>query len=302
MDWHSAIKGFKLYLQLEKSLSINSIDAYLHDIHSIEKYLKLEFPSIGPKEVEYTHLKSFITALNQIGIAATSQARMISGLRAFYHYLLMEDEIDQDPTQFIELPKLKRSLPDVLELSEINAMLNQIDLSKPMGHRDKAIIETLFACGLRVSELVGLKISEIYYKDTFIKVSGKGNKERLVPISKVALKALKIYIEESRVHLPAIKSNSDMVFLNQRGGVLSRIFVFKIIKQLAEKAQIKKSISPHTFRHSFASSLVNGGADLRAVQQMLGHESITTTEIYTHLDKKYLKETIALYHPRAKKR
>jgi integrase/recombinase XerD len=214
----------------------------------------------------------------------------------------MEDEIDQDPTQFIELPKLKRSLPDVLELSEINAMLNQIDLSKPMGHRDKAIIETLFACGLRVSELVGLKISEIYYKDTFIKVSGKGNKERLVPISKVALKALKIYIEETRVHLPAIKSNSDMVFLNQRGGVLSRIFVFKIIKHLAEKAQIKKSISPHTFRHSFASSLVNGGADLRAVQQMLGHESITTTEIYTHLDKKYLKETIALYHPRAKKR
>jgi integrase/recombinase XerD len=181
-------------------------------------------------------------------------------------------------------------------------MLNQIDLSKPMGHRDKAIIETLFACGLRVSELVGLKISEIYYKDTFIKVSGKGNKERLVPISKVALKALKIYIEETRVHLPAIKSNSDMVFLNQRGGVLSRIFVFKIIKHLAEKAQIKKSISPHTFRHSFASSLVNGGADLRAVQQMLGHESITTTEIYTHLDKKYLKETIALYHPRAKKR
>jgi integrase/recombinase XerD len=177
----------------------------------------------------------------------------------------------------------------VLEVSEINAMLNQIDLSKPMGHRDKAIIETLFACGLRVSELVGLKISEIYYKDTFIKVSGKGNKERLVPISKVALKALKIYIEETRVHLPAIKSNSDMVFLNQRGGVLSRIFVFKIIKHLAVKAQIKKSISPHTFRHSFASSLVNGGADLRAVQQMLGHESITTTEIYTHLDKKYLK-------------
>ena len=300
MDWRSAANGFQQYLQLEKSLSKNSITAYLHDVRYFENYLIQEHNSLGPLSVQYQHLLSFVHALNQAGVAGMSQARMISGLRAFYKYLLLEDVLQNDPTQFLEMPKLARKLPEVLSLEEIDQMLATIDMSKPMAHRDKAIIETLFSCGLRVSELVGLHISDIFFKDEFVKVTGKGNKERLVPIGDQALTALQIYIQQVRVHMKVNKKFEDIVFLNLMGSAFSRISVFKLIKQLAEKAGIQKTISPHTFRHSFATCLVEGGADLRAVQQMLGHESITTTEIYTHLDKRYLQETIALYHPRAK--
>jgi integrase/recombinase XerD len=300
MDWRSSEKGFRQYLLLEKSLSANSISAYLHDVKYFENYLHSSGDGTGPLAVEYKHLLGFVESLTSAGVATGSQARMISGLRAFYKYLLLEDIIVNDPTQFLELPKKARKLPEVLSLDEINNMISCIDLSKPLGHRDKAILETLFSCGLRVSELVGLNISEIYMKDEFIKVRGKGNKERLVPIGRDALKAIKIYIDTVRVHQKMQKKHSDTLFLNHLGGSLSRISVFKLTKALASKAGIRKSISPHTFRHSFATCLVEGGADLRAVQQMLGHESITTTEIYTHLDKKFLMETIALYHPRAK--
>lgn len=302
MDWHSAGKGFKQYLLLEKSLSKNSISAYLHDVKYFENFLKNENIGISPLQVEYEHLLSFVSSLSHAGVAAISQARMISGLRAFYKYLLMEELLQKDPTQFLELPKLARKLPEVLSLEEINEMISCIDMCKPMGHRDKAILETLFSCGLRVSELVGLNISEIYFNDEFIKVTGKGNKERLVPIGDAALKAIRIYLEEVRVHMKMQKKNSDTLFLNHLGSSLSRVSIFKLTKVLAQRAGIRKSISPHTFRHSFATCLVEGGADLRAVQQMLGHESITTTEIYTHLDKSFLKETIAMYHPRSQGR
>lgn len=300
MDWRSAAKGFQQYLQLEKSLSKNSISAYLHDVRYFEQYLIQEQNALGPMGVQYEHLLGFVNALNHAGVAAMSQARMISGLRAFYKYLLLEDVLQNDPTQFLEMPKLARKLPEVLSLQEIDQMLGVIDMSKPMAHRDKAIIETLFSCGLRVSELVGLHVSDVFFKDEFVKVTGKGNKERLVPIGDTALKALGLYIDQVRVHMKVQKNFEDTVFLNLMGSAFSRISVFKLIKQLAQKAGIHKTISPHTFRHSFATCLVEGGADLRAVQQMLGHESITTTEIYTHLDRRYLQETIALYHPRSK--
>jgi len=302
MDWRSAGIGFKQFLLLEKSLSKNSISAYIHDIKCFENYLNNSGNAIGPLLVTYNELLGFVSSLNEAGVASTSQARMISGLRAFYKYLLLEDQLQNDPTMFLEMPKQARKLPEVLSLDEINTMISKIDLSKPMGHRDKAMLETLFSSGLRVSELIGLNISEIYFKDEFIKVRGKGNKERLVPIGSAALKAIDIYLNEVRVHLKMQKKFTDTLFLNHLGGGISRISVFKIIKSLAKAAGIHKNISPHTFRHSFATCLVEGGADLRAVQQMLGHESITTTEIYTHLDRSYLKETIRLYHPRSKVR
>lgn len=301
MDWRSAGIGFKQYLLLEKSLSKNSISAYLHDIKCFENFLNREANGIGPLLVTYENLLAYVSSLHAAGVASSSQARMISGLRAFYKYLLLEDLLQNDPTMFLEMPKQARKLPEVLGLDEINAMIGQIDMSKPMGHRDKAMLETLFSSGLRVSELIGLNISEVYFKDEFIKVRGKGNKERLVPIGQAALKAIQIYINETRVHLKLQKKFSDTVFINHLGGGISRVSVFKIIKTLAAAAGIRKNISPHTFRHSFATCLVEGGADLRAVQQMLGHESITTTEIYTHLDRSYLKETIRLYHPRSGK-
>jgi integrase/recombinase XerD len=299
MDWQSAGKGFKQYLVLERSLSANSIDAYKRDVSCFENFLSTSEPGTGPLKVTYKHLLAFVEYLTDMGIAASSQARMVSGLRAFYKYLLMEDIIVDDPTQFLELPKKARKLPEVLSADEIDKMIGCIDLSKPMGHRDKAILETLFACGLRVSELVGLNISEIFVKDKYIKVRGKGNKERLVPIGKIALKSIDIYINEVRVHQKMQKKHTDTLFLNRSGTSLSRVFIFKLIKELAKQAQITKNISPHTFRHSFATCLVEGGADLRAVQQMLGHESITTTEIYTHLDQTFLKKVIRDFHPRS---
>jgi len=301
MDWRSAGIGFKQYLLLEKSLSKNSIAAYLHDIKCFENFLSREGGSTSPLSVVYENLLNYVTSLNAAGVAASSQARMISGLRAFYKYLLLEDQLQNDPTLFLEMPKQARKLPEVLGLDEINSMIAQIDMSKPMGHRDKAMLETLFSSGLRVSELIGLNISEIYFNDEFLKVRGKGNKERLVPIGQDALKAIDIYLNQTRVHLKLQKKSTDTLFINHLGGGISRVSVFKIIKTLAAAAGIRKNISPHTFRHSFATCLVEGGADLRAVQQMLGHESITTTEIYTHLDRSYLKETIRLYHPRSGK-
>jgi integrase/recombinase XerD len=299
MDWQSAGKGFKQYLILERSLSANSIEAYRRDVSCFENFLLTSEPGTGPLKVTYKHLLSFVEYLTGLGIAASSQARMVSGLRAFYKYLLMEDIIVDDPTQFLELPRKARKLPEVLSADEIDKMIACIDLSKPMGHRDKAMLETLFACGLRVSELVGLNISEIFPKDKYIKVRGKGNKERLVPIGKIALKSIDIYINEVRVHQKMQKKHTDTLFLNRSGSSLSRVFIFKMIKELAKQARITKNISPHTFRHSFATCLVEGGADLRAVQQMLGHESITTTEIYTHLDQTFLKKVIRDFHPRS---
>ncbi len=301
MDWQSATNGFKQYLILEKSLSKNSIEAYLHDINYFRHYLGQNDLELSPIQIVYKNLSDYVKLLNEIGIASSSQARMISGLRAFYKYLLLEDIIDKDPTALLEMPKSARKLPEVLTSNEIDNMIAQIDLSTKQGHREKAIIEVLFACGLRVSELITLKISNLYFDSGFIKVIGKGNKERLVPISNRSIESINIYVNEKRNQFKIHDKNTDIVFLNLRGKGLSRVFVFTLIKDIASKAKIIKNISPHTFRHSFATGLVENGADLRAVQQMLGHESINTTEIYTHLSKKYLKETIEKYHPRANK-
>lgn len=296
MDWRSAIKGFRAYLKLEKGLSENSIEAYSRDIDKLEQYADAQ--NLKPEAVSPSDLRQFITWVNELGMLASSQARVLSGVKSFYKYLLIEDIIKSDPAELLEAPKKQRKLPTVLSYADIEKLLAAIDLSKPEGPRNKAIIEVLYSCGLRVSELTELKLSNLYLDIEFIKVLGKGSKERLVPIGGEAIKALTLWIEQVRVHTPIKKGEEDMVFLNRRGSRLSRVYVFMLIKQLAEMAGIKKTISPHTLRHSFATHLVEGGADLRAVQEMLGHESITTTEIYTHLDREYLKEVITSFHPR----
>ena len=298
MDWRSAIKGFQAYLKLEKSLSPNSIEAYSRDIDKLCQYAEAQTIKIKPKNITLTDLRLFINWINELGMIPSSQARILSGIKAFYKYMLMEDIINDDPSELLESPKIQRKLPDTLSYEDINKLIAAIDLSRPDGARNKAILEVLYGCGLRVSELTELKLSNLYLDIEFIKVTGKGSKERLVPIGGEAIKALKIWIEQVRVHTPIKKGEEDMVFLNQRGSRLSRIYIFTLIKQLAEMIGLKKSISPHTFRHSFATHLVEGGADLRAVQEMLGHESITTTEIYTHLDREFLKGTIIQFHPR----
>jgi len=298
MDWQSTIKGFKSYLQLERSLSKNSIDAYHHDVKLLVKFLEEKNLNLTPEHIKLEQLQEFLVWVNEKKVKDRSQARVISGIRAFYKYLLMEDQLSDDPTQLLEGPKLSRKLPDVLSLDEITRLINAIDLSKPEGMRNKAILETLYSCGLRVSELVNLKISNLFLDLEFIKVTGKGNKERLVPVGKDAVKFINLYKEEVRPRIPFKKGCEDILFLNQRGGKLSRVYIFMLIRQLAKAAGIKKKISPHTFRHSFATHLVEGGANLRAVQEMLGHASITTTEIYTHLDRDYLRDTIMRYHPR----
>lgn len=300
MNWQIYLSNFKSYLRLEKSLSSNSISAYIADVEKLIQYLEYNKLEISPENLTLRELQNFISWIVQLGMSANSQARIISGIKAFYKYLLLEDIITEDPTQLLESPRLKRSLPEVLNVEEIQQMISSIDLSKENGERNKAIIETLYACGLRVSELTNLKISNLYFKEEFIRVIGKGDKERLVPISRKALKQIKIYLDDVRVHLPIKSGQEDFVFLNKRGNQLSRVMIFIIIKDLIERCGIKKKVSPHTFRHSFASHLVDGGANLRAVQEMLGHESITTTEIYTHLDRNYLKKTIQKYHPRYK--
>lgn len=299
LSWKSYISGFKSYLKLERSLSENSVGAYLHDIALLDQYLQLNTLTFTPAELQLEHLQGFIKWINDLGLSARSQARIISGIKGFFKYCLMENLIVNDPSQLLETPKLGRKLPDTLSIEDINNLVAAIDLSRPEGIRNKAILETLYSCGLRVSELVNLKISNLHLEIGFIKVTGKGDKERLVPIGSVAVKHIKIYMDEIRCHLAIKTGSEDIIFLNQRGSKLSRVMIFTIIKQLAEKINLKKSISPHTFRHSFATHLIEGGADLRAVQEMLGHESITTTEIYTHLDRDFLRNSIIKHHPRA---
>jgi integrase/recombinase XerD len=298
LDWRLAIKGFQAYLKLEKGLADNSIEAYSRDIDKLCQYADIQPNRLNPEALTLNDLRQFINWVNELGMIPSSQARILSGIKAFYKYLLVEDIIKNNPAELLESPKKIRKLPDTLSYQDINRLIDAIDLSKPDGPRNKAIIEVLYSCGLRVSELTELKLSNLYLEIEFIKVVGKGNKERLVPIGSQAIKALKIWIEQVRVHTPVKKGEDDMVFVNRRGSRMSRVYIFMLIKQLAQLAGIKKSISPHTLRHSFATHLVEGGADLRAVQEMLGHESITTTEIYTHLDRAYLKETIISYHPR----
>ncbi len=295
--WDSHKKGFKAWLQLEKSLSDNSVEAYLRDIDKLTDFLQGEHSLKSPTELELTNLQQFIKQVAELGMTASSQARIISGIRSFYKYCLMEGITKKDPTLLLEAPKLKRSLPDVLSFEEIEQIIAQIDLSKPEGGRNKAIVETLYSCGLRVSELVNLKISQLYTDIGFIRVIGKGDKERLVPIGSSAIKYIDIYKKQLRVHVVAKPGHEDILFLNNRGAQLSRVMIFLLLKDLVKKAGIKKNISPHSFRHSFATHLVEGGADLRAVQEMLGHASITTTEIYTHLDREFLRKTLENFHP-----
>lgn len=299
MDWLTAKKGFKNYLKLERSLSKNSIEAYLRDIDKITQFLEVVGQKIGPLNIQAQNLKDLIQWINELGMLATSQARLISGIKAFFKYLILEDLIKQDPSALIEAPKTRRKLPDVLTILEIEALMSVLDLSKPENVRNKAMLEVLYGSGLRVSELINLRISNYYPEVEFLKITGKGNKERLVPIGSSAIKYISIYLNEVRNHISIQKGNEDFVFLNRRGTKLSRVMVFLLIKDLAQKIGLQKTISPHTFRHSFATHLIEGGADLRAVQEMLGHESITTTEIYTHLDRDYLMQTIQQFHPRS---
>ncbi|HEX8460561.1 MAG TPA: site-specific tyrosine recombinase XerD [Segetibacter sp.] len=295
--WDSYKKGFKAYLQLERSLSDNSVEAYLRDVDKLTSFLLLADEKKSPAELDLKTLQQFIKWVSELGMTASSQARTISGIKGFYKYCLIENIVTTDPTALLEAPKLKRSLPDTLSFDEIEKIIGKIDQSKPEGGRNKAILETLYSCGLRVTEVINLQISCLYLDVGFIRVIGKGNKERLVPIGSDAIKYIKLYKENIRIHVPIKKGNEDFLFLNKRGSPLSRIMIFYIIKELALKAGIKKNISPHTFRHSFATHLVEGGADLRAVQEMLGHESITTTEIYTHLDRDFLRSTLQQFHP-----
>lgn len=296
--WQSYLKNFKTYLTLERSLSGHSIEAYLHDVRKLAEYLDLSGEAIAPTAVEDRHLFNFLYYIGELGMSAASQARILSGLKAFYQYLRLEDVIQTDPTALIEAPKLSRKLPDTLSFPEIENLLAAIDLSTPEGTRNRAMLEMLYGCGLRVSELTNLKISELYADLGFVRVFGKGDKVRLVPVGPDALKYTLLYMEHVRSQLKVQKGAEDIIFLNRRGGTLSRIMVFLIIKELASHIGLRKNISPHTFRHSFATHLIEGGADLRAVQAMLGHESITTTEIYTHLDRNYLKQIMMQYHPR----
>jgi len=295
--WESYKRGFKSWLQLEKSLSDNSVDAYIHDIDKFTSYLSIQNKIQDPSEIDLAELESFVKWIHHLGMTATSQSRIISGLRSFYKYCLLEQITLKDPTMLLEAPKLKRLLPDTLSFEEIDKIISQIDLSKDEGGRNKAIFETMYSCGLRVSELIGLQISSLYLDVGFIKVIGKGDKQRLVPIGNDAIKYINIYRSSIRNKLSISKGHEDILFLNRRGKGLSRVMIFLILKELVKKAEIKKNVSPHTFRHSFATHLVEGGADLRAVQEMLGHESITTTEIYTHLDRDYLRATLHQHHP-----
>ncbi|WP_143310836.1 site-specific tyrosine recombinase XerD [Chitinophaga vietnamensis] len=297
--WESFRKLFKGYLQLERSMSLNSIEAYLRDVEKLEQYLQATgHERLRPQDITLATLQAFVQWVAKLGMTATSQARIISGIKAFYRFLLLEDMTKEDPTQLLEAPKIQRKLPDVLTFEEIEKIIAQIPLDTAEGHRNKAILETMYSCGLRVSEVINLQITQLHMDVGFIRVIGKGDKERLVPIGKDAMRQIDIYRRNIRVHMPVKKGEEDTLFLNRRGGALSRVMIFLVIKDLAMRAGIQKKVSPHTFRHSFATHLVEGGADLRAVQEMLGHESITTTEIYTHLDREYLRDTLQRFHPR----
>jgi len=298
MQWSEAIRGFRMYLRLEKSMSDNTIEAYLHDIEKFYQFVEINLSLKQPEHILPADISSFVEWLNGFGVSARSQSRILSGIRAFYKYLLLENKVEDNPTELIDFPKLGLKLPNVLSENEIEKLLSAIDLSLPEGHRNKAIIEIMYGCGLRVSELVNMNISNLFITEGFVKVIGKGDKERLVPIGSYSVKAIEYYMSHYRNLLSIQKGSEDVIFLNRRGKKLSRVMIFTIIKQTAQKAGIQKNISPHTFRHSFATHLIERGADLRAVQEMLGHESILTTEIYTHLTREFLRETVLKYHPR----
>jgi integrase/recombinase XerD len=299
--WDSYKKGYKAYLQLERSLSENSVEAYLRDIEKLTQFLQDEYTFKSPADIELKDLQAFIKWVSGFGLTPSSQSRIISGIRSFYKYCSIENIIKKDPTALLEAPKLKRALPDILSFDEIESIIGEIDLSTPEGTRNKAILETMYSCGLRVTEVVNLRLSCLYFDVGFIRVIGKGDKERLVPIGSSAIKYINIYRKDVRIHMIVKPGNDDILFLNRRGSKLSRVMIFLLLKDLVKKAGITKNVSPHTFRHSFATHLVEGGADLRAVQEMLGHESIATTEIYTHLDREYLRETLHQFHPAFKK-
>ncbi|MEI6048909.1 MAG: site-specific tyrosine recombinase/integron integrase [Bacteroidota bacterium] len=299
LTWKQSFRNFETYLRLEKSLSENSIEAYLNDVFKLEKYFSKTGNEVAPSMVTYPDLKGFLVCYSAENKNTRTQSRVLSGVRAFFRFLLIEGEIDENPALLIESPKIGFKLPEVLSIIEIDSMIEEIDLSKPEGHRNKAIIETLYGCGLRVSELVNLRLTDIHYGEGFVVVTGKGNKQRLVPVGGKALKEIDIY-KQNRDRLPVIH-DQNVLFLNRRGARLTRAMIFTIIKDLAAKAGIRKTISPHTFRHSFATHMIEAGADLRAVQEMLGHESILTTEIYTHIDRSFLRDTMIMFHPRSQK-
>jgi integrase/recombinase XerD len=294
--WNRYIKDFVSYLKIEKGLAENSIFAYQNDVDKLLQYA-LSIKK-NAEDISYNDLKDFIATLYDLGLSARSQARIISGIKQFYGFLLLENEIKIDPSELLEQPKIGRKLPEVLTIEEIDALIAAVDVTKSEGHRNRAILETLYSCGMRVSELINLRFSDLYFDEGFVRVIGKGNKERLVPVSPQVQKEIQIYNDHIRRHQEIKKGNENIVFLNRRGAQLTRIMIFTIIKQLAEAIDLKKNISPHTFRHSFATHLIEGGANLRAIQEMLGHESITTTEIYTHLDQRFLRDAILSYHPR----
>jgi integrase/recombinase XerD len=297
--WEQLFQQFEAHLKLERSLAKNSIMAYGSDIRKLWQFISLSHLSLSPLELQTRHLRDFLVYLHELGIEAVSQARILSAIRCFYQFLILEGHLEEDPTRLIERPVLGRKLPHTLAVHEIEALFSIIDHSTAVGMRNRAMLETLYSSGLRVSELISLRMSDIYFEEMFLQVLGKGNKQRLVPLGRMALKYLRIYMEEVRIHLSIKKEASNYVFLNKRGSKMSRVMVFLIIKELANKAGLQQGISPHTFRHSFATHLIEGGADLRAVQAMLGHESVTTTEIYTHLDRSYLQQTIHQFHPRS---
>ncbi len=300
MVWQSYLKNFKNYLNLERSLSGHTLEAYLHDVAKLHEYFTLRGETVAPTAVTEAHLFNFLYYLGELGVAPATQARMLSGLKAFFKFLLLEQAITTDPSTLLESPRLGRKLPDTLSFPEIETLLAAIDLSTPEGTRNRAMLEVLYGCGLRVSELTELRISELHFDIGFLRIRGKGEKTRLVPTGRDAMKHTQLYLDGVRRHLTVQKGSEDHVFLNRRGSKLTRVMVFLIVKDLAEKIGLQKTISPHTFRHSFATHLIEGGADLRAVQEMLGHESITTTEIYTHLDRDYLRQVMTEFHPRAK--
>lgn len=300
MNWSSTISGFESYLMLERSMSGHSIEAYKADVCKLQKFSITELQKTSPVEISHDDLSSFLCLLNEIGLGQRSQARIISGIRAFYSYLILEDIVKNDPVELIEGPKLPKTIPDVLSEAEINQLIEAIDLSHPQGHRNKAILETLYACGLRVTELVNLSLSNIYRDLGYLRVIGKNNKERIIPIAPHTLRQIDNYVDYDRKNVDIKPGYENFIFLNRRGKKLTRVMIFTIIKNLVKEIGLQKKVSPHTFRHSFATHLVEGGADLRAVQEMLGHESILTTEIYTHLDTKFLKDTLYTYHPMCK--
>jgi integrase/recombinase XerD len=292
------IKDFVAYLKIEKGLSENSIEAYMNDVVKLQNYAQQNKKEVTA--LNYNDLKNFVSELYDLGLSARTQARIISGIKQFYLFLILENTLESDPSELLEMPKIGRKLPEVLSIEEIDELIDAIDLSKPEGHRNKAILETLYSCGLRVSELVNLRFEDLFFNDGFVRITGKGNKQRLVPVSQTVEKEIGIYVENIRNHLKIKPGNESYVFLNRRGAKLTRNMIFTIIKNLASTIILQKNISPHTFRHSFATHLLEGGANLRAIQEMLGHESITTTEIYTHLDQSFLREAIISYHPRSK--